>query len=204
MTTTPPRARILIVEDEHIVALDLQGLLAELGFEAVGHAASAPEAVALANELKPDLALIDINLGGKEDGIDAAQQIKRDIGIPVIYVTAYDDARTLARAQVTEPYGYILKPYQGRELRACIRMALHHHAMQQERQRLTQDLESALAGNRLLQGLLTTCRQCHRIHDRDRGWVSPEEFARIHSAPKSISGCCPDCELPGDEVSKRS
>jgi len=200
---TPPRDRILIVEDEHIVALDLQGLLAELGFEAVGHAASAPEAVALANELKPDLALIDINLNGKEDGIDAARQIQRDIGIPVIYVTAYDDAHTLARAQVTEPYGYILKPYQGRELRACIRMALHHHAMQKERRQITQELESALAENRILQGLLTTCCQCHRIHDRDRGWVSPAEYAQLHSTPKPLSGFCPDCEQSGSAVSQQ-
>ncbi len=190
----PPRDRILIVEDEHIVALDLQGLLEELGYEPVGHASSAAEAVALAAEVKPDLALIDINLTGKEDGIDAAQQIKRNQGIPVIFVTAYDDERTLARAQITEPYGYILKPYQGRELRACIQMALYHHVMQNERQRLRTELEAALNENRILQGLLTTCCQCHRIKDRDQGWVSLESYVQRHSLLRFSHGYCPECE----------
>lgn len=190
----PSRDRILIVEDEQIVALDLKGMLEEMNYEVVGLAASAAEAVACARTTKPDLVLMDINLDGKEDGIDAARQIKSECGIPIIFVTAYDDERTLVRAQITEPYGYILKPYQARELRASIKMAQFHHLMQRERERMTRELEAALTENRILQGLLTTCCQCHKIRDGNDGWVTLETYVQRHTALKFSHGYCPDCE----------
>ena len=121
------RARVLVVEDEHLVALDIQR-----GLERMGHhvtvAYEGERAVSLFDETRFDLVLMDIKLGGSLDGIEAAQAIRRRYDVPVIYLTAYADNQTLARARVTEPYGYVLKPFQERELRAAIDMALKRHA----------------------------------------------------------------------------
>lgn len=201
----PSADRILVVEDEQLVALDLEGTLKELGYEITGHAATANEAVELARRERPDLVLMDINLGGGEDGITAAARIRKDHDVPVIFVTAYDDDTTLIRAQVSEPYGFILKPYQPREIRACIRMALYHHVMQRERARMSQELASALAENRVLQGLLTVCGNCRRIADRDNGWVSLERYVELHSLVKFSHGLCPTCARDYlDDLHRRS
>ena len=123
-------AGILLVEDENIVALDLRMRLTKLGYSVLGMAASGEEAVAKATSLAPDLVLMDINLKGDMDGIGAAEQIKARLDIPVIFVTAYADENTLQRAKITEPYGYLLKPFEERELHTSIEIALYKHKME--------------------------------------------------------------------------
>jgi PAS domain S-box-containing protein len=118
---------IMIVEDERIVALDLQQRLKALGYRVAALAARGEEAVAQAEETRPDLVLMDIRLNSELDGIEAAEQIRSRLQIPVIYLTAYADEQTLARAKITEPYGYILKPFEERELQTTIEMALYRH-----------------------------------------------------------------------------
>jgi CRP-like cAMP-binding protein/AmiR/NasT family two-component response regulator len=120
--------KILIVEDERVVAMDIQNLLGKLKYQAVGIAASAEEAIAKCEELSPNLVLMDIRLKGETDGITAAAEIKERFEIPVIYLTAHADERTLERAKVTEPYGYVLKPFDAIELRVAIELALYKHA----------------------------------------------------------------------------
>ncbi|WP_432738762.1 HD domain-containing phosphohydrolase [Maridesulfovibrio sp. FT414] len=120
-------ARILIVEDEAIVALDIRGRLTALGYTVVGVAPSGEKAIQLAAEHVPDLILMDIMLEGIMDGIDTAAVIKEHQSIPVIYLTAYADNETLTRAKVTEPFGYIIKPFEDRELNLTIEMALYKH-----------------------------------------------------------------------------
>lgn len=185
--------KLLIVEDEELVALDLAAILRELGYDVVGHAALADAAVEMAGRLRPALVLMDINLRGPTDGIHAASRIKREFDIPVIFVTAYDDDATLGRAQIVEPFGYILKPYHARELRVCIETALFHHLMQRERNRLTRKLEAVVAENGVLQGLLTTCCACHKIKDQQHGWVSLEQYVEFHSLLRFSHGYCPVC-----------
>lgn len=116
--------RILVVEDESIVALDIQNRLKQLGYIVPGFVGSAEEAIAKAAELRPDLVLMDIKLRGEMDGIEAAQRIKDQFGIPSIYLTAFADDNTLRRARETEPLGYLVKPFDERELMATIRMAM--------------------------------------------------------------------------------
>jgi PAS domain S-box-containing protein len=118
---------ILIVEDEAIIAADLVNKLDQLGYEAVGPALSGEEAVSLARSLQPDLVLMDIHLNGTIDGVEAAEQIRRECDLPVIYLTAHSDHTTLERAKLTEPFGYILKPFEEPELQTHIQMALHRH-----------------------------------------------------------------------------
>ena len=118
---------ILIVEDERIVARDIQNQLTRLGYSVVGVTRLGEEAVRLATELRPDLILMDIRLEGAMDGVTAAEEIRGRLQLPVVYLTAYADEETLKRARVTEPFGYILKPFDERELRTVIEMALYKH-----------------------------------------------------------------------------
>jgi PAS domain S-box-containing protein len=118
---------ILIVEDEAIVAADLAGKLGQLGYQIAGIAARGAKAIALTQELHPNLVLMDIRLAGPMDGVEAAERIRRDYDVPVIYLTAHSDRATLQRAKLTEPYGYILKPFDERELETCVQIALYKH-----------------------------------------------------------------------------
>jgi PAS domain S-box-containing protein len=119
--------RILIVEDEVIVASNLGDRLAALGYTVTGTAFTGEEGIEQALQTRPDLVLMDIRLQGGIDGVAAAQQIRDRLDIPVVYLTGYADSRTLERAKVTEPYGYILKPFEVRELHGAIEMALYKH-----------------------------------------------------------------------------
>jgi len=122
-----PGERILVVEDESIVAQDLKGRLETMGYVVVGIASTADDAIAKAGRLRPGLALMDIRLGGKGDGIDAAGALRRRFDIPSIFITAFADDDTLGRASAMEPFGYLVKPFQDRELHAAIEIAIYKH-----------------------------------------------------------------------------
>jgi PAS domain S-box-containing protein len=121
------KANILIVEDENIVALDIRNRLNHLGYNVCGIIGRGEEVFKKAEELSPDLVLMDIKLKGNVDGIEAAGMIRDAFNIPVVYLTAYTDEHTLSRAKVTEPFGYVMKPFQDRELRAVIEVSLYKH-----------------------------------------------------------------------------
>jgi len=124
--------RILVVEDERIVAKDMQTMLQRLGYDVPATAASGQEAIIKAAEIQPDLVLMDIVIKGTMDGIEAANQMRSHLDIPVIYVTAYADEALLQRAKITEPFGYIIKPFTERELYTNIEMALYKHKMEMQ------------------------------------------------------------------------
>lgn len=127
MASPVNKPRILIVEDEAIVARDLAQQLQELGYEPVGHATRGEQAVVLAGELQPDLVLMDIQLAGVMDGIGAANAIRAQFGLAVVFLTAFAADDILSRAKLSEPFGYILKPFSERELRTVLAMALYKH-----------------------------------------------------------------------------
>jgi two-component system, OmpR family, phosphate regulon sensor histidine kinase PhoR len=122
--------KILIVEDEAIVALHEEENLKNMGYTVVGKASSGEEAIRKAEVTQPDLVLMDIVLKGEMDGIETAGQITARLDIPVIFVTAYGDEKTLQRAKLTEPFGYILKPFRERDLHVAIGIALYKHEME--------------------------------------------------------------------------
>ena len=122
-------AKILIVEDENIVALNLQTRLKSLGYQVAGMASTGEDAVKKCGETMPDLVLMDIMLRGEMDGVAAADQIREKYHVPVVYLTAYADDVTLERAKVTEPFGYMLKPFEVKEIRTTIEIALYKHRM---------------------------------------------------------------------------
>ncbi len=121
------REKLLIVEDEKIIALDLQKRLEKFDYQVVGLATTGKQAVELVEEFSPDIILMDIMLSGDMDGIEAAKIIGRRYHIPVIFLTAYADERTLERAKEAEPFGYILKPFKEKELNTTIDIALYKH-----------------------------------------------------------------------------
>jgi PAS domain S-box-containing protein len=121
------KLRILVVEDEIIVARDIQMQLAELGYEAVGHATRGEDAVVLADTLRPDLVLMDIQLAGEVNGIEAAHAIRDKCSLPIVFLTAFASDDTIGNAKLAQPFGYILKPFSERELSTVIEIAVHKH-----------------------------------------------------------------------------
>jgi len=124
------KTNILIVEDESIVAKDIQHSLKKLGYTVLGICSSGEDAIKMAADVKPDLVLMDIMLKGDMSGIEAASEIREKLNIPIIYLTAYADEATLSKAKVSEPYGYIIKPFKEIDLHTSIEMAIYKHEKQ--------------------------------------------------------------------------
>ena len=118
------KSRLLIVEDEAIVARDIEDVLKRLGYDVCCSVSSGEEAVEKARSFLPDLILMDIFLKGEKDGIQATEEIQGRYEIPVVYLTSYADSLTLERAKCTAPYGYLLKPFQERDLKSAVEIAL--------------------------------------------------------------------------------
>jgi len=129
-TVAETRASVLVVEDELIIAKGIEKRLKVLGYSVVDTVACGEEAVSRALETTPDLVLMDICLQGDMDGVTAAEHIRSKADIPVVYLTAYADPETLGRAKITEPFGYIVKPFQDFTLNSAIEMALYKHRME--------------------------------------------------------------------------
>ena len=136
------RRRVLVVEDERIVALDLRGALEDLGYCVVGTASSSDEALRAVEERRPELVLMDIRIAGASDGIQTAGLLRARYRLPVVYLTANADASTLARALATRPAGYLVKPYNPHTLRTTIEVAFRQHEAELTLQR-AHELEKA-------------------------------------------------------------
>ena len=125
--------KIMIVEDEWITADDIKMSLQSLGYTVTSVVSSGEEAIQKAEKDRPDLVLMDIVLQGEMDGIEAANQIHSCYDIPIIYLTAYADEKVLERAKITEPFGYIVKPFINEDLKIAIEIALYKHKAEKER-----------------------------------------------------------------------
>ena len=128
----PTTTNILIVEDQNIIAWDLQTRLLNLGYPNSTIVTSGEEAIQYTQRTPPDLVLMDVVLRGALDGIETAMQIRALSQVPIVYVTAHSDELTLRRASATEPYGYLLKPFEDGEIRSAIEMALYKHRTDQQ------------------------------------------------------------------------
>jgi two-component system cell cycle response regulator len=145
------------VEDEAIVARDIVNTLALLGYSVAAVAASAEAAIESATTLHPDLVLMDIRLQGPVDGVKAAREITDRLGLPVVFLTAHADEQTLRRAKITQPLGYILKPFDDRDLQVAIEMALYRHRAQMTLRRLA--IVDELTGLYNRRGFLNLAKQ---------------------------------------------
>jgi len=138
------KARVMVVEDEALVAMAIESCLKNLGHQVAASAVSGEEAVRKAISLDPDLVLMDIRLKGRIDGIEAASRISQALHIPIVYLTAHSDDETLVRARATEQYGFILKPFDEKTLKAVIQMTLYRSAMQSKVRRGRDHLDRLL------------------------------------------------------------
>ncbi len=146
--------RVLVVEDEAIVAADVSDRLRSLGYEVVGTAATADKAVELVRTKSPDVVLMDVMLRDRSDGIEAADRIRTISGVPVIFATAHTDDHTLRRSRLAGAFGYVVKPFNDRELQAAIELALFRHDSEHKLRRMEQWLSTTLRS--IGEGILTT------------------------------------------------
>ena len=131
----------MVVEDEVVIALGLQQRLTEMGYDVIGISYSGEEALGKARSLGPDLILMDIMIPGKLDGINVAEIVKSELGIPVVFLTAFSEDKIIERARKAEPFGYILKPFQDRELKASIEVAFYKKEMEKTLQKAHDELD---------------------------------------------------------------
>ncbi len=191
--TTP--ARILVVEDEAIVARDIESQLLSMGYVVPGHVARGEDAVAWVERDRPDLVLMDIQLAGEIDGIAAAHRIRASTKncVPIVFLTAFDADDTLARAKLTEPYGYILKPFSERELRTVLEMALYKFQAEARLREAAQYSQTVL--DNMADGVVTldahgAIQSCNLAASRIFGFAGEEALGqpfaeRMHPATRN-------------------
>jgi len=178
-------ARILIVEDDRIVARDIQHQLSRMGHVVVGMSASGEDAVRMACSQQPDLVLMDIRLEGEMDGIEAARRIRDAHRIPIVFLTAYANDEVVHRASLTEPFGYLLKPFEEPQMRTVIQMALYKHASD-TRLRLSERRYAATLAS-IRDGVIL-CNRDGRVDFMNRaaetmtGWTAAEAAGQLLSA----------------------
>jgi PAS domain S-box-containing protein len=173
--------RIMVVEDEPIVAADIRETLEMLGYVIPAIASSGEEAIQKAMETQPDLILMDIKLQGGMDGVEVAACLQDRLETPVIYLTAYADTETLQRAKITEPFGYILKPFAERELHTAIELALYRHQMERKLQENTAWLAATLRslGNAVVATDMEGCVTfMNPLAETLTGWTQEEAWGR--------------------------
>ncbi|HJP17018.1 MAG TPA: response regulator [Nitrospinota bacterium] len=194
------KVRILIVEDQFLVANDIKDNLETLGYEISAIATSGEKAVKKAGEGKTDLVLMDIVLRGEMDGIEAAEIIRSRFDLPVIFLTAYRDPKIFERAKISEPFGYLIKPFEASELHSNVEIALYKHKIEiekkeagEERKKLIHKLKEDLAEVNKLSGLLPICASCKKIRNEEGNWNQIEEYLSDRSEVKFSHGVCPEC-----------
>jgi len=167
----PAEKKVLIVEDEGLVAMTLEETLRRIGYSVVGIAMNGEEAMALTAERQPDVVLMDIHLQGEMDGIEAAQKIKGQFGTPIIFLTAYSDDETIRRVVLAEASGYLVKPINTRELFAAIESALY------KKRRFDRFMEQQAAASRPICPCGTPMIQAFSPEQGEMipvGWVCPK------------------------------
>ena len=172
------KATIMVVEDEGLIAYHLKEVLEKNNYKVPATVATGEDAVKEAYKSNPDLVLMDINLAGKMNGIDAAQRIRDDFNIPIIFLTAYGDDQILEEAKKADPYGYILKPFNERELVVMIEIAVHKHKTER---------------NVKLKGILSICAKCSKIRNKEGRWEEMIEYILKNSDARFSHSICPSC-----------
>jgi class 3 adenylate cyclase len=169
--------KILIAEDENIIAKDISITLERLGYRVLGSVRTGNDAIEKCKELNPDLVLMDIVLEGEMSGIEAAEIIMTSLTIPVIYLTALADNETLQRAKITEPFGFVLKPFDERSLHSSIELAVYKHKINRQLKEKTRELEEEkVRSNRLLHNIFPS----EIVKElKETGSIKPKEFPMV-------------------------
>ena len=178
--------KIVIVEDEYIIADLLKKTLEDNGYSVPSIANSGEDAVQMVEKHNPDLVIMDIGLSGDMDGIATAGKIKEKHDTSFLYLTAYEDNETFEKAKHTEPSGYIIKPVQERDLIKAIEITLFKGRMEKERKKLLDEIK-------VLQGIIPICSYCKKIRDDKGYWEDVAGYISKHSEAEFSHGICPEC-----------
>lgn len=185
---------ILVVEDDPNVSIVLTARLESLGYRVCGTAESGLDAIGAVNRHHPDLVTMDILLKGEITGIEAAAKIGEQSDVPIIFMTCLSDRSIFQQAIRTNPYGYIVKPYDINELRSTIEIAIVKYEAATAQKLLIAQLQKALQEVKTLRGLLPICASCKRIRDDDGiRWQPIEDYIASHSEADFTHGICPEC-----------
>jgi PleD family two-component response regulator len=190
--------RIFVAEDEAVIAMDLSERLTALGYEVCGTATRGETAVERIAELRPDLVLMDVHLAGSMDGVEVAQQLGERYDVPFVFLTAYSDRELIARASRTNSYGYLVKPFEERELHATLQVALARHAAERDlREQVTIDSLTRLHNRRFLdERLPIEISRARREGQTLSGRYGGEEFTVVmpgvdaHGAAQKMRSIC--------------
>ena len=208
------KARILIVEDEAVLAADLSSCLENMGYEACGIATSAEKAYERARQNRPDLVLMDIVLRGRTDGIEAADRFRAEFDTPVVFLTSYTDKELLDRAKRAQPLGFLVKPFQDRELKAVLEVALYGARADQERRRAEEELRLELNVNLALSEMAkfiisrapdpfsianVVLEYCRKLSGSEHGCISSIDPRTGDNVGQAWTKIVPDqCRVPDD------
>jgi len=195
------QTKILVVEDEAIIAMDIESRLMMLGYKVVGTASSGPRARELAEKYTPDLVLMDINILGNEDGTQVAKSIWEQFGVPAVFLTAYSDNETIARAVTANPFGYLTKPFVDGELRAAVEVAVYKHRTEKQLETYRKELEEKIrqleeAAEQIkeLSSLLPICAWCKNIRNENGYWEEVSSYISKHTNTMFTHSICESCQ----------
>ncbi len=185
---------VLVVEDEALIAMGITRCLTSLGYAVRGPSATGEAAIELATGDPPDVVLMDIRLSGRLSGIETAARLREQgLNVPIVFLTAYADPAALGRAENVGTFGYLVKPFEERELHATLQVAITRHRFERELIDANHKLEAALSKVRTLSGLIPLCSWCGKIRsDRDY-WQSLEAYVAEHTDARVSHALCPEC-----------
>jgi len=187
------RTRVLVAENKPTISSDLEGRLRRLGYEVAGRVDSGEAAIRSAKDCRPHVVLMDVEIEGNLPGTDAAKFIQKTLKLPVVYLSANSSDTTICRARDTGPFGFILAPFDERELKVAIEIAVYRHRMELEREELIHQLQDALAQVKALSGLLPICAQCKMVRDDGGYWSKVEAYIEQRTKARFSHGLCPEC-----------
>lgn len=184
---------ILIVEDEVLIAKNIERTLIKNGFNVIGINSSGTDALLSFSEKKPDLVLMDIHIDGSLNGIETASIISEKHDIPVVFLTAHSDKDTFEKAKQTHPFGYLTKPFDERLLLMTIEVAIFRDRSEKEKKKLREEIQ-------VLKGMLPICASCKNIRDDKGYWIQVEQFFAKNTGVDFTHSICPGCheKLYGD------
>ena len=201
--------KILIVDDEWLTRLEIEGMLTDLGYDVAGQAETGAEAVAMARELNPDLILMDVKMPGEMNGIDAARKIKAELKIPIVFISGYGDPEYIEAAKEIAPFGYVIKPFDERELHAFVEIALSRRKLElkleKSHEQLEQtniDLQSEIAARKKTETVLQESQKLYRdIFEKNNAvkWLLDPSSGEILDAN---SAACEFYQYSHEEITK--
>jgi len=201
---TTERVRVLVVEDDYLVAQMICGQLEQIGYEVAGHAVDGGQAVDLACTIQPDVVLLDIQLPTL-NGLEVARRIQARCPTPIVMLTAHSGMDLVREASAVGAGAYLVKPPNAREIERAVTIARARFDDLMALRRINAELEAALAQVKTLRGLLPICAACKKIRDDQGYWHEVEAYVRAHTEAEFTHGICPECmrKLYPDYVKRR-